>query len=1423
MPMKYSNYIQLSPNYESVVDLGADERNPNLWQEYIVHDDMKKTVEAICQTMEFEDNDKRRSFWIHGAYGTGKSYAAIVLKHLFEDKLSSIECFLSKTGLAPFKKRFLKVREKGEYLVAWKNGATGVKNGTHLMMEMEVIIRKKLAEKFGDKAYYGQRSLINAAKDAVADQSIDWQFLFNDHRYGLSDKNNSLEEFRQKVLDGNFDAMCLVERICRDNNRTMFTGVVDRFEEWIKDIIDGNGIKETGIVFIWDEFTGFLRDSGDDNVLQRLSEFCKSVDKDGKAKPSAPFFMCLIVHRDPTWVDQLGNDTYYRILHRYHDLEFHITESAAYDLIGDSIKTCPGMDQQWDDEKKRLLKDIEKYKTEFDNLEQKTNIFERMNKLCPLHPMTVSMLATVAQNFGASQRTLFCFMKDKDNVSENVGFVHYINNNGPYDWYWLTADYLWDYFFIRESDVRNFNADTRKIIQHFQKVDEQSLISSDGSKHVFKAAMLLIAIVGNTSVSNRYSQQHTRNKIAATKKTLYKLFRGLLKEEQIDEYLTSYEQIGVLRLDVHQPGDARLELPYTGSYDIFDGKLSDIKKRFSRYQLFAKNKSPQSLEGVFSKTMEGFLWDEEKATYKRMFIAVCSSETNSLNIRLGEVKAELNKSPYKIGLLVVAISAESEFKASLSQIEKKAAEDNSKRLVIAMLKEPCTDEIIDRWHRAITNKELSANEGKKSSESKYENEAFAEVVKWCATASEGQIFACYGEIKFPSLYGKRDLIKQIENNVLYSVFSAAPEKIIGANTAFKKGNGAAIVGLSKTDAKNNQVNQIINALKAVNAWNIDDLDALVNLQGNNVTAVTELAKFIKGEFEQGAKISLDKLWAALQQPPFGYYNSLTAEVFLGLVLRFFVKGSPRALFNWLDSQNNTNEPTAQNLASMINKMMNGGTLNNYLLSGSAVWQKFKPYAKDVFGLNDSKCVSEAETRKFATVKIIEIGVPFWSLKYVSAEKLGGSEAKVNIEKLTDAFCDFIYKMSEDQERVMETVLEFFHGRGQLRKVMAETIVDKNTMYMAFKHFIFTESTEIKTLYGALSLTDKDLFDSISGYLQRAINTWLENEVRAKLPELATELSVISTLNTALGITVKTYKSVQEILKNKFENMPIPGEVVETLSYSWIPAMKLLRRISTTPWQEMAEISGLLDTLRVYAKPAWDILSHPKRILETIISKRNISYSDEEIDAIYTPFRSKPMPYETKVEVFNDALDKQLDNISSCRNIADIKRLWNEKTKTKDIRDWCNKENCPIVWLFDGLDSTNIATIVAVYDDKQLDRNALECALIFMQNNNLAILSDKKAIADSFFANIGETYREAFQTYSDTLYARLKTSDTLLSDVYSWSEKVPQIRKILDEFLRDKHVEEAKKSISSMSIDELRSVVCELLDKMPQLSTRFLKK
>lgn len=1410
--MKYSNYIELSANYESVVDLDAEERNPNLWQEYIVHDDMKSAIDAICQTMLWEDNDKRRSFWIHGAYGTGKSYAAIVLKHLFEDSLPSIEPFMSRPSLAEYKKRFIKIREKGDFLVVWKSGATDIKSGTHLMMEMEVKIKEKLKEKFGDKAYYGTSSLINAAKDAINDQSINWNYLFTDIQYGLSDQYSDFAEFQQEVLAGDSDAIHLVKRICDDNKRTMFTGVVDRFEEWIKDIIAGNGLQETGIVFIWDEFTGFLRDCGDDNVLQRLSEFCKSVDKDGKAKPNAPFFMCLIVHRDPTWVSELGDETYERILHRYHELKFHITESAAYDLIGDSIIPRPGMAHQWEDVKKDLLKSIAKHKTEFDNLDQSININERLAKLCPIHPMTLAMLATVAEHFGASQRTLFRFMKDGAKSSKGIGFIHYIENNEPDKWQWLTVDYLWDYFFTiesdtRDKDVKSFTPEALKAIQYFQ--NKADSISDEYALHVFKAALLLIAVMSGSNISNLYSKQsRSSGKIGATRNTLYKCFRGQLEQATIDEYLASFKEIGLLSIGEQPNGDARLELPYTGNTDTFDVRLEMTKKKYTRYALFTD-------KGIFSKALENGMWDSTRATIGRIYIAACSSETSSLTARLGEVKKELQKYPYKIGILVVTVSEASEYTSFQTKIKQYASDDDSKRLVIAMLREPCTSDLIDRWHKAITHKELCSEEGKSGDAGKYETESNMIVATWAGPAVDSQIYACYGDVQFTGVYGKSDLMKRIEKDVLFSVFPAAPERLVTVNTAYRRCTDKVVLtGLTKV-VSNTQVNNIVNALKSIGAWEINDLDGLKDLSGGNVDIISALASYFQQEFAQGAKIPLDLLWAKLQQPPFGYYNSMTVGCFIGLAMRSLVNGS----FNWFDGVN-TLPPTAGNLASMVNNMLDGKTINHNLSSGSAIWQKYKQYIQKLFSLSSQEAVSEAEARKFIKQTITRNGVPVWAVKYMPSDKFGGDEFKSVVVRIMDLLCSFIYETTEDQETVMAEVLTQFNGRGQLRQAMTNAIADKTAMLSAFKQFMFSRVNEIEGLSQSLDLTDKDIFDSLRVYLQDSISAWREEQVSEKLTELAQEYKVIDTIKSEIGASIKTYRAAQNALNNVFEHMKVPGTVVETLPVSWIPSLKLLRAISKTAWSELSDKNNVVTTLEGSAKTAWDNLSQPKLLLEAVLNARRITVTEDELEEVYTSL--KQQTYETPITAFDTKLNGLLDNVQYTRDSAKAKKLWKGITGTDSIREWCNNTNTPIAWLFEGANIAVIRTIKALQDGRTVEKDALSKALIFLSGSGLDVLKDSMYIADRFFAYIGENYRPAFNTDRKILIDRLKTNSKLTSDVYSWESKIPEMRGILDLYLQKTYQEEAKNRVKSMADQELRDAVLQLLDKNPELYSNFLK-
>ena len=162
---KYANYLEVSPLFESVVDINADQRNPHLWQEYIVGEDMEALVECLCQSLGNEAPDLRRSFWVHGSYGTGKSYAAIFVKHLLEEPPETINAFMANHQvLSRYRSRFMKCRQNGDYLVIWKTGCTGIRSGDMMLLEAEKAVREALIAKFGDKADLGTGSLLNAVK-----------------------------------------------------------------------------------------------------------------------------------------------------------------------------------------------------------------------------------------------------------------------------------------------------------------------------------------------------------------------------------------------------------------------------------------------------------------------------------------------------------------------------------------------------------------------------------------------------------------------------------------------------------------------------------------------------------------------------------------------------------------------------------------------------------------------------------------------------------------------------------------------------------------------------------------------------------------------------------------------------------------------------------------------------------------------------------------------------------------------------------------------------------------------------------------------------------------------------------------------------------------------------------------------------------
>lgn len=1402
---KYSDYLQISPTYESVVDIGADQRNANLWREYVVGEDMVKAMDKICASVRMEAVDARRSFWIHGSYGTGKSYAGIVIKHLFEEPADVVDAYMQGNQfMAQFRNRFMPARRHGDYLVIWQSGCTNVRNSTQFLMTVESDIRQALADKYGDKAYYGRGSMLDVVRAKLDDDSINWANIINDPAYGLYEDYEDVQALRNAIVQGNLSAAERIAQIMRDKGWNLINDV-DHFKAWVKDIVEGNHLEKSGIFFIWDEFTDYLRFSDDKVALQTISEFCKE----------CPLYMMYIVHKDSSWVDAMGQETYQRVVDRFHEMEFRITENSANDLIANSIQPRVGMEDNWHYERQEVINRIMPYLGNMATLDDTGSKMKTlMERLCPMHPMTIKLLSRVAQSFAAAQRTMFRFMKDQQ--AQDAGFVGYINHFGPEDINcWLTPDWLWDYFFIQDSDYKDKDNKATAFINHYIKTIDH-FTSDENAVRVFKAAMLLMAIMSTTRTSSMVTAyRKSSDGIAATVECLELCFAGVYGKDLIRHYLEAFSAAGTdaIKLDQRPNGDIRLEMPYSGGMDAFQARKDILAKKYTRYQLFAK-------DGEFSKAIEEAAWSKSDAAYRRMKIAACCAETNSIKARSEEVANELRRFPYKLGLLIVVVKNEQEYMAMQSELQKRARTDDTGRFVYCLLRYALDDKRIAQWLDAVTNKELAKESGNNASATERDQEATRLIHTWVQPALGQQMIAFVGDKTISNMYSITQVAQQIKKEVMASLFPAAPEFVVLTETAYKACQETTPLSGIQMQANNQQVRNVIDMLKATNLPGFDSIEALATAdKDQKARAVAKLAAFINDRLRSGARVRLTDLWDELQKPPFGYYDTIACGVLLGFVFRFYVNGA----FSWIDDSQNSHNLNENTMSTMIARMVKGKMAADYLSAGSATWQEFRKYAQRLLGLDDSQTSNEEQAKLHARNRITKVGTPYWAVKYMAAEEFGSAEDQQLACKIADHMQAFI-ELNGNTDEHMSEVLNLFVGRGRLRKTMEQAFAKASSMAAAFRNFVYQASPELKIVAERLALQPIELNDRITSAMQAAVYTWTEQQVVEKLVDITQEYLYIDALNSITSSHAKDITVIKRDLNNVFRYLRIPVAAIETLNKPWFEALAILFKIAQNGFHgcDSSAMGAERGVLQLCGKEAWQNIGNAQGLLKDLLNAKHIEHNSDELQKVFMNLQDNDA--YTPLPIFERALNAQLDRIKHARDCARLKETWHRISNTESIRAWETIYSVPLQWVVSIEMQDAVRVIDAVQRNEQVTNKSVVNAINALEHLDASILSNGILIENKFFENVGEEYREIFYQKKPQILSAIRLK--LGTDVGGWAMKVAVITSILKGYrqaeMKAQKLHQTVARVQTMDSNKLKELLTAFLNENPEYCDHFLR-
>ena len=93
MAKKYSDAIKIRETksaYNIQTEEGAE------WTNFIPNEQFNGILQKVIGSVSNKIVDEHRSFWMEGTFGTGKSHAAAVIKHLLCDSIEDIEQYIKE-------------------------------------------------------------------------------------------------------------------------------------------------------------------------------------------------------------------------------------------------------------------------------------------------------------------------------------------------------------------------------------------------------------------------------------------------------------------------------------------------------------------------------------------------------------------------------------------------------------------------------------------------------------------------------------------------------------------------------------------------------------------------------------------------------------------------------------------------------------------------------------------------------------------------------------------------------------------------------------------------------------------------------------------------------------------------------------------------------------------------------------------------------------------------------------------------------------------------------------------------------------------------------------------------------------------------------------------------------------------------------
>lgn len=1053
MATKYNDIVTLRsmrPAY-NIKNEGPDD-----WKTFIANDQFNDLLKKTISAVRNNDADSHKAIWVAGTYGSGKSHAGAVLKHLLCDDVKDIADYVNEEyGEEKYnllRNSILKLRESKRLFPVNLYGQQAIAHEADLSLQVQKEVIQAL-KNAGIKLTV-QTDFDNYIQHIENEPDL-WTMLIANNEV-LKSVAPDLKMLKTRLANGDTEVLNRVTMALRNmginvpiKNSNLKTWIFE-----VQNELRSLGVYD-GLLIIWDEFTDVMRSDLGVPLLKILQEIAEDM-----MNPENDTYFLFLSH--PSALNSLKEAEREQTRGRYHYVIYNMEPVSAFRIMSKKFvivdKVLYNQRQEYFCSlHQELLSAFASSSTDPAQTQQD------LANLFPVHPSTANLATYFAREAGSSSRSVFEFLA----CDEVKAFFD--NEDAYADKDTVTPNYLWDYvqeYF--EGDTARFGAVTERYNSHHLAVEAQG----DDYLAVFKGILLLNAL---NNIANNDS-------VTPSEENIYNLFEGTPIYNNVGEILDYFNEKSIIQ---RQPN---------GNFSILFTALptDEIQKIKEELKLTTFLFAEQVIN--FGDTAKNFM-DKNLSQVARplefQFFSLTSNEYTLLNKIENFAK---NATSYSVLLAFMVGKTRQDIFELKDIINKNKQDERFKNICFVLLESPMGEKEYERFIEYQANATCAQKHGLANQQKTYTKNASEMISGWLGEIRGGNVTFCLRDDELP-ISGTR-LASTINNSIAPAIFTSGPEalEIIrtrSSNTFWRKSSVKATVdNVLSFHTKEDIIAKCGGPAKHVEYLLQDSVDDNLEWKSDisSEHPLKKVCDYIQNVFNHTNKnqsFNLGDKLIGLTLPPFGLFQSYAPMAMVAFAMRkyagkiFDLNGKPRTANHLVDDivemfKAWESGKTSPKLNFMFESKEAGAITKNLIKTFKL--NKLPKYS-DVSSLTDARW---AMTHEYSA----SVGYPLWSLKYVP-------ECSDENRELIDG----IIKVITDSESVknpqlMSRVAEGLKNNIDLGNLLLESA---NNFETGFKNYVMTLEY--------INMTEPEFAEAkqfLEGHLEGTIGLWTERGVEDTL-------------------------------------------------------------------------------------------------------------------------------------------------------------------------------------------------------------------------------------------------------------------------------------------------------------------------------------